>query len=122
MKKKKPLARTLRFIREYGATAFYEDRPQFSIGHQTRTLKGPVGARLNKLSLSGEGKAVFLDKEPGSTSGHFMVVGTPYGLTATYFVGSYGDNPSEHVQMCSQVRDRIVGGVGKVRWAKLKVA
>jgi len=119
MKKKAPLARTLRWAQARDIFT-REDCVRFTLAVNWRLLNKDVGAALKRRG--DEGRVTFLDKVPEQIAYHLLAVGTPNGILVTYFDGSRYSPVSEFVWMCPTYRNRIVGGVGKVRWAKVKAA
>lgn len=121
MKKKKttPLARTLRwarrrpFLENYDVARFYLRAPYLD----SRDIEGKVGETL--LAMGDAGKATFLDKPPVDIRGHLMVLGYQHGVIVHYFK-EYAVSWSWTVRMCARYRNKLVGGAGKMRWAKVK--
>lgn len=115
-KPKSRLARNLPFMYDCA------DIPaaRISLGYERRILSGPVGTYL--LRQADVGTITFLDKTPARTPGHLFVLGIPGGVLVVAHGADDGDAHAEIVRMCSRYRDKIVGGIGKLRWAKVKVA
>jgi hypothetical protein len=79
---------------------------------ESRTLEGPVGQTLFRRASTG--RIRFLDKKPRFYDwSNLQIVGTHQGLAIIRGLHT------EHVAMCPRFRNRIVGGLGKVRFARL---
>lgn len=123
MRKPTRMARNIAWTtgREFNwRTGTHSDAARFSLRWEWRKLDGAVGKRL--LELGAAGKITFLDKTPRNTGSHVLVVGITGGLLVIYHDHIKGVAHSEVVSMCDRFRAKIVGGVGRVRWAKVKVA
>jgi len=81
-----------------------------------RIVDGPLGGYLRG---KGSGCITFLDNTPNDTSGHFLMIGTRGGILVV--AHTRYEVVAQVVGMCWAFRDAIVGGYGKMRWAKLKV-
>ena len=106
-KKKSGLTRNLRLAR-----ALDRDGVVAHMGREERTLTGEVGLRLMWRM---PGSIQFLDRRPrGSEWISLMCIGVYGGVVVSYGL------VTEFVPMCSAYRNRLTGGVGKVRWARLR--
>lgn len=113
-KAKKQLARTVPFKHDdvYGGV-------RFSLYRDARPVSGAVGKVIRERFS--KGKAVFLDKKPPDWSAdRILVLGVPGGVVLSYYPGYAGYPVTEFRAMCSTFRGRLVGGIGKTRWARLK--
>jgi len=121
VKKKVPLARTLRweartpFMEIDRVARFWVRAPYL----ECKDVRGKVAEQI--LALGGAGRATFLDKPPVDPTGYLMVVGYQNGVVIHYFTNG-GFAYTHTMRMCAPFRNRLVGGAGKVRWAKVKAA
>lgn len=122
--KKKRLARNIRLSPP--ATDYYSGTvgpsAHLCVGvTQSRQLTGAIGALIGRLAPEG-GTLTMLNAPPKGAAWRYpndiMVIGHPGGVQLVRAAGMRPE--AEFVSMCSTYRDRLVGGVGKVRWARVK--
>ena len=121
-KPKKRMVRNIAFSDSHSwsyAEKVVVDAVSMAMRYGYRSMTGAVGKKLRQLGA--QGKITFLDKTPWHTGDHLLVIGITGGLLVVYHDHDAGVAHSEIVRMCSDYREKIVGKVGAIRWAKVKV-